>query len=236
MPDETARLMGMMLWQLHEALAELPNRSEGPSWRAPDRSSFDDMLRNLLDLASARRPVGAIDEIARMVLEGKLRSSDVPPPPDEPCQWLHGDYIWRNALIDAYGQVAAVIDFDNMRFLPRSYDVMRSFSLGFDVSTIAATDVDSTAAESFFSGYARAAGLTPDDVRTYVSSWRYTSTFRLWPLDVRYLDPIHYDPVWDQFIPSLRPHPPAEWESLVDRLTTLVTAPRPASTLDGKPV
>lgn len=222
MPDEAARRMGTMLWKLHEVLAELPDHGEGPSWAAPDRTSFEDRLNQLLDLVAARRPAGPIDVLARIVLEQKLRTPEVPLPPNEPCQWLHGDYTWRNVLVNEHDEVAAVIDFDNMRFLPRSYDVMRAFALGFDAST--------TAAESFFSGYAQSAGLTPDDVGTYVSSWRYTSSFRLWPLDVRYLDPTHYHPAWDEGIPSLAPASPEQWESLADRLTSLVTSPRGVGT------
>ena len=134
-------------------------------------------------------------------------------------QWTHGDYEWRNVLFNEEDEVVAVLDFDNLVYYGRERDVMRCIALTFPAGA--------PEAAAFFAGYATESGLTADEARNYVDTYRYFSTFRTWPISARYLEPANYQPRWDDLIKA-GPEISWQWDDLADRFAAV------AANLDGR--
>ncbi len=132
-------------------------------------------------------------------------------------QWTHGDYEWRNVIFDEQDEVVAVLDFDNLVCYGRERDVMRCLALSFETG--------SHDADAYLGGYASASRLTADEARNYVEAYRYFSTFRTWPISVRYLEPENYQSRWDELI---RPGPETtwRWDEMSDRFAVIAADPR----------
>lgn len=206
-PAEAARSMGNALGRLHDSLLLLP------PFAPPTLPSFEAIgteLLRLLALARVRRD-DPVDATAVGVLEAKLDLlSTLGEVPACESQWTHGDYEWRNVLFGASDQVVAIIDFDNAIFYPPERDVMRCIALSFPALQAETDD--------FFAGYAAVRRVTARDVSRYVESYRYFSTFRVWPISERYLHPERYQPHWHEMI---QPFVPWDWEELTDRLANV---------------
>lgn len=191
-PPKAAYAMGQTLGRLHGALAGEEHRYEFPG--------RDDVLKRLTDLltrAKAKRGESPVDQEACRILEAKIEALAVwgEPPGPTSAQWVHGDYQETNLIFDSEDQVAAVIDFDNLRIRPRGAEVMRALAYSFDAGNGLAE-----AAYAFFAGYVQTSGVQADEVARWASDWTYTTLTNDWPIAARYLEPQTYDPRWDRFI------------------------------------
>jgi aminoglycoside phosphotransferase (APT) family kinase protein len=169
MPDEAAFRLGVTHAKLLSLLAAIPGATPQ---ELPDLESTEAHLRALLAIGSKRRGQDARDEASCLQLEQKLRMLQAwqGPAPKVRAQWTHGDYTWRNVLFDGDDEVAAIVDFDNLRSSDRGRDVMRCFTLSFPHG--------SPAARSYFGGYAAASGSRPrkrDDTLTSTATCRFTA-------------------------------------------------------------
>jgi Ser/Thr protein kinase RdoA (MazF antagonist) len=195
-PPRAARSMGEALGRLHCALGEM--ESVQP-YAFPPRNAALARVESLLALAGARRQESAVDEAACQILRGKaealatLAERDLPGP--LPAQWVHGDYQETNLIFTSEDQVAAVLDFDNLRCLPRGIEVMRAFAFSFATSAGPAE-----AAYDFIAGYLSVAAVELAEVERWARDWTYYSLCRDWPIGARYEEPGAYDPRWDRFI------------------------------------
>jgi Ser/Thr protein kinase RdoA (MazF antagonist) len=157
-------------------------------------------LRDLLKIGSQRRRADPVDEMACRLLERKLNLlARLPagPPHFEP-HWVHRDYTARNLLFDDRDEVIAVLDFDEVRYTSRGYEVMRCLDHGFPPW--------SREGLAFFESYAAATRMTADEARDCAWLFCYVSTFSTWPMRSRYLEDEAYVAHWDEFI-RLPEHP-----------------------------
>jgi Ser/Thr protein kinase RdoA (MazF antagonist) len=212
LPANAARNMGAALARVLSALEEMPSDQPEP---LPAREWIEGQLRSLLKIGSQRRSDSAFDDAACLILEQKLRDLEqvASPLATHNSQWIHGDYQWSNVLFGNDDHVVAIFDFDNLRYTYRARDVMRCLELSFPLNTDPAL--------SFFEGYASVSGITPREVLEYMEYWRYISTFRVWPIDARYLDPEHYQARWDEFIQFHEPPSSSYWNRLTHELVDI---------------
>jgi Ser/Thr protein kinase RdoA (MazF antagonist) len=205
MSDAAAFYMGEVHAHLLDALETL---SGTEPIEVPGLDELRNRLETLHRLARKRRDDTPVDEEACLMLEQKLRMLDAwdGAVPRLPWQWTHGDYTWRNLLFDDSDRIVAIVDFDNLRHMPRARDVMRCFTLSFPHG--------SAQARSYFRGYASVAKPSGQEVTDYVQFYRYLSIYGVWPADARYLTTEAYQSRWDEFMTPR----PREWETGWDRL------------------
>lgn len=203
-PPGAARAMGRTLGLLHRALGAMGPLLDGPQG-APDPYAFPRRERalarfeSILTLVERRRAESPVDEAACLILRSKVEAltamseDDIPTP--LPAQWVHGDYQETNVLFDTDAQVAAVLDFDNLRRLPRSIEVMRAFAFSFSTG-----EGPAAAAYDFVAGYRESMPVAEAELARWARDWRYYSLCRDWPIGARYEEPDRYDLRWDRFI------------------------------------
>ena len=213
MPKRAAARMGEVLAPLHRALQNLP---EGTSTTVPSPDWIEEHLLSLLAIGDGRRAHNALDEVACTVLEQKLRLlKELTVPAPYISQWTHGDYEWRNVLFNNRDEVVGIIDFDDLLFGNASRDITRCVVLSFPAG--------SEEAIAFFEGYASSSQVTSAEAHDYVTFYRYTSTFKTWPMSVRYLEPEKYFSRWDEF---LQPLPEWDWEQLAHSFADIAARTR----------
>jgi Ser/Thr protein kinase RdoA (MazF antagonist) len=197
LPLAAAASMGRVHGQMMQALGVWP----ATSYTLP---SVEDSVRKLERiLALAERGTGTLDQTAVAVLRHKIGAVGRLAPivagvATLGAQWVHGDYQETNVLFNEADQVVAVLDFDNLRCRPRGYDVMRAFALCFPGAL--------EQAYAYFAGYVDAFRPSVEEVSLYAPLWAYVSATKVWPIDVRYLEPSAYQERWDRFI-----QPPSSW-------------------------
>ncbi len=217
-PPAAARSMGQTLGQMHRVLAGMEHAAP---YQPPHPEAVVRRLQELLARAEAKRTESAVDEAACLILLEKIRTLSEwgQSPAAQPAQLVHGDYQETNVIFTEDHQVAAVIDFDNLRNRPRSVEVMRAFAFSFDAGNGPAEE-----AYDFASGYIEASGVQADEVAQWAPDWTYYNLSRDWPISSRYLEPETYDPRWDRFI-TYRPN----WwvknhAAVTERLLATITA------------
>ncbi|MBL0387804.1 phosphotransferase [Tumebacillus sp. ITR2] len=215
--EKPAYQSGATLARLQEHLAKLPDDQSFALKSLPDALRDTE---SLLRKAEAHRHRSPVDEVACSILRYKLQAlqsrSDLSQVAQHlPSQWVHGDYHEVNLLFTAEDEVAAVIDFDNMRCMPRGLEVMRAISLMFFTRQSGLEPH----AYKFFEGFTRhTPTLTEAELTLYVPLRRYYALSRHWPLEARYEAPERYDERWDHYI-----QPPSDWwernaEGVTERL------------------
>lgn len=120
-----------------------------------------------------------------------------------PMQWIHGDLLETNVLFAAHDKVSAVMDFDNTRVLPRGFDFM--WALAYCITPLVPER------EHYLRGYLDTVQPTRDELTTYVPLWMYLAVCDIWPLEIRYLEPEHFDPRWEEA--SWAPFLSDDWEA-----------------------
>lgn len=189
---------------------------EGTLTTVPSPEWIEDHLLSVLAIGEGRRAHDALDEVACRVLEQKLRLlKELTVPAPLISKWTHGDYEWRNVLFNDRDEVVGIIDFDNVRFDNVRFDnvardIMRCIALSFLAG--------SKEGFAFFEGYASASQVTPAEAHEYVNFYRHISTFRTWPISVRYLEPEKYFSRWDELI---QPLPEWDWEEAAQRFADI---------------
>jgi Ser/Thr protein kinase RdoA (MazF antagonist) len=186
-----ARSLGEAVGRVGLALADWGQERPSPwTLRAPEEivNRFEHLL------AVAER--GATELDRRVVRDVRFRLAYLNRHPDAyaqisgtPAQWIHGDFLDTNVLFGADDRVCAVVDFDNIRILPRGFDFM--WALTHCVTPIAPER------DSFLQGYRAAVQPSRDELVTYVPLWTYTAVGDIWPLEIRYLEPERFDPRWE---------------------------------------
>ncbi|TCP55773.1 Ser/Thr protein kinase RdoA (MazF antagonist) [Tumebacillus sp. BK434] len=190
--------MGHTLGRLHHVLERMDRVTD---YAVMDWETAMDRTEQLLRLAEPHRHATGVDEIAYQVLQSQLAAIERLAVlraglPKLPAQWVHGDYQETNLLFDKDDQITAVIDFDNLRCVPRGLELMRTMHLCFYNRRELLPE-----AYDFFAGYAATAnGLTTDEVEALVPYWTYQEQITDWPMRTRYEQPDKYDPRWDRFI------------------------------------
>lgn len=196
-PERAAYEMGRTLGRLHDVLQRVPGAEP---YRWPDPVETAERLERLLEAAERQRAASPVDEAAYRALRGKLDGLERLDGQHRalyelPSQWVHGDYHETNVLFTSDDQVAAVLDFDNLRSRPRGHELMRAIKVCFyDGSSLLPTAYD------FFAGYVAGRDVDASEVRLYVPMMIYYSLTRDWPIRTRYEQPQEYDPRWDKFI------------------------------------
>ena len=112
-PDQV-REAGVVLGQLHDALAEYPGQIPGI---AVTTASLSSQITDWLDSAPDHVPTAALDGLRRLIPEAV--------PDNLPTQLVHGDYRSANILVDVTG-IVAVIDFEEARVDHRVVELARS--------------------------------------------------------------------------------------------------------------
>jgi Ser/Thr protein kinase RdoA (MazF antagonist) len=131
-----------------------------------------------------------------------------------PMQWIHSDLLETNVLIGDDDRVSAVVDFDNVRVLPRGFDFM--WALAYCVTPLAPER------DAYLRSYREVAQPDRDELSSYVPLWAYQAVGDIWPLEIRYLEPEHYDPRWEDacwgaFLPDTWEETIAEVAAWLDR-------------------
>jgi len=202
-PALAARSMGETLGKLHLALGRL---AEPRPYVPPDPLATQRHLERVLALALPWQARSVVDERSCRVLRHKLACLEryAPFAKDLPAmreQLVHGDYQETNLIFDDDERVAAVLDFDNLRFNPRAVEVTRTLSLCFLHEGILLPDAD-----AFFTGYQQIMHVPESEVATYAALRTYLSCTIARPIEVRYLNPEAYQSRWDRFIEE-----PSDW-------------------------
>lgn len=106
-------------------------------------------------------------------------------------QWVHGDCNPGNFLFDESDRVAAVIDFDNLSYLPRGFDFMyaqaQSFSEPGDLLRGALW------------AYLDEVQPTREEVASYPGMWLFSLFLNIWPWDALYKGLDEYTAVWESY-------------------------------------
>ncbi|MGB8954970.1 MAG: phosphotransferase [Tumebacillaceae bacterium] len=211
-PPNAARSMGETLGRLQTLLEPI---EELRPYKPSDLAITIEFLEKMLGMAEQKLGHTPAHEAARETLRWKIRAL----PMMEPylakfetlrSQLLHGDYQETNVLFDDQQRVSAVIDFDNIRVLPRARELMRAMSICFFVQGELLPE-----AFDFLSAYHEQVQAPEAEVALYAPLCAYYHLFSTWPINVLVMRPEAYDVRWDRF---LQP-PNTFWESNIDRLT-----------------
>lgn len=150
------------------ALGELTGRlHDGLAQALPEpRAALDDVPADVDDTharlehfarAAARGPGDAFDAFAlaeirrRHALLEQIADQRPPETPVEPAGWTHGDLQPLNILLDAAGQVTAILDWDRLDVRSLGAEVVRTATIWFTDTSTGALDLHRIAA--FVRGY-----------------------------------------------------------------------------------
>jgi len=98
-----------------------------------------------------------------------------------PVQPIHGDYHNRNVLMDADGQVAAVVDWEMAKQGRPIYELLRCLSFSELIN-------DASLVDSFMAGYHRYVMLTAHECAAGVELWWKTRLQSTWVYRTRFLE------------------------------------------------
>lgn len=211
-PTAAARSMGETLGRLQTLMEPI---EELRPFKPSDLAITIEFLEKMLGIAEQNLGHTPAHEAARETLRWKIRTL----PMMEPymakfetlrSQLLHGDYQETNVLFDGRQRVSAVIDFDNIRVIPRAREFMRAMSMCFYVQGELLPE-----AFDFLAGYYEQVQAPESEVALYAPLCAYYHLFSTWPINVLVMRPEAYDARWDRF---LQP-PNSFWETNIDRLT-----------------
>ncbi len=158
-----------------------------------DLSRVDDLIRYY--------PAPPDDQLAaqaalRMQL-GLLESGEPRPAADfdsMPRQLEHGDFHERNVIFDGRGRVAAVVDWERIRVLPRAFQLVRALDF---TGLLADGGVD-----DYLSGYCRRVALQPGEGTMAVEQWWQSVLHNTWTFTevfIRGNEPVR------RFVPEVGP-------------------------------
>jgi Ser/Thr protein kinase RdoA (MazF antagonist) len=186
--EAEAAALGQTLGRLQSVLAGyhdevLSSRPSGEVTWDPERS-----LQELLELQSLVRAKASLteaDEWALAGIEGQLRhlrageSRDPADFASLPVQLEHGDFHERNVIFSHTGEVAAVIDWERIRELPRAFQMVRAVDF---IGLLIAGPV-----EPFLAGYGWHMRLSREECAAAVEHWWQNVFHNTWSYTEYYL-------------------------------------------------
>jgi Ser/Thr protein kinase RdoA (MazF antagonist) len=186
--DAEAAALGDTLGRLQSVLAGyrdeiLSSRPSGEVTWNPQRSE-----QELLEVRSIVRAKASLTEADRWALAGiegqlgHLRAGDSRDPAEFawlPMQLEHGDFHERNVIFSRSGEVAAVVDWERIRELPRAFQMVRAVDF---IGLLADGPV-----EPFLAGYGRHMCLSREECAAAVEHWWQNVFHNTWAYTDYYL-------------------------------------------------
>lgn len=201
------RGMGRGLARLFAALATCPRLGR-------DKRFDVDAETTLAEIARFERLIRDIpvphetDTWSLERLEGRRRwveanGSDTSGLDDLPKQMIHGDYQEKNVFFDDSGEVVALIDWDNARWAPREWELVRTLNL--------VMDFDPARGVTFLEGFRETERVDVDGLDRAAWAYGLVATHSLWLLEAiydegngrlrRFVRPGPFKPAYDRWLP-----------------------------------
>lgn len=182
-----ATTLGATLGLLQTTLAAFadPTLDQRPSdtgWRTADSLADLDAVAAIV---RADQTLGAeqTEILAALALRRQLLLAQAQPDREfamMAVQPLHGDYHERNVIVDARGDVRAVVDWDTVGRKPRVYELLRSL--------LFMKLLDSPLLDAYLAGYRRHVALDADECEQGVAFWWQRRLHTTWAYRTRFID------------------------------------------------
>jgi homoserine kinase type II len=183
-----AAALGEMLGRLHETLAAfievaVPEGFSGQQFdTARALAELDQVQRAIMaDSTLGDRAKRLLDGVAHKIDLLKATSVDHSAYGHLPRHTVHGDYHQRNVLVDQQGDIAAVIDWELVRVIPRVQELLRCITFS------GLLDLPGHIA-AFMSGYRTHVALSAAESAIGVDLWWQLRLHGTWAYRARFID------------------------------------------------